>query len=179
MAACASAVWLASCTSAPPVNRDPATPLTTVSRVEVDRYLGEWYEIARFENRFEEGCEGVTAAYAFNDTGSIAVTNTCRKASMGDAPDIAKGTARIVDSTSNAKLKVSFDPFGWFEGDYWIIGLAENYEWALVGEPSGRYLWILARTPRIDAGLKAALVEDLGRMGYNTGALHWTLQPEG
>ena len=163
--------------SSPPVNRDAATPLTTVDYVDTERYLGRWYEIARFPNRFEKGCEGVTADYALRDDGMISVINTCRKGSPEGEAKAAKGRARIVDTSTNAKLEVSF--FGPFWGDYWVIGLAEDYSLALVGEPSGRYLWILGRTPMISDEVRAKAVSDLRGMGYNTDALYWTEQEAG
>ncbi|WP_428407853.1 lipocalin family protein [Hyphococcus sp.] len=164
---------LAAC-GGPPVNRDASQPLETVDYVDLDRYLGRWYEIARFPNSFEEGCEGVTADYARRDDGLIAVTNTCHKGAPDGEVDVAKGRARIVDEDTNAKLEVSF--FGPFWGDYWVIGLAEDYSLALVGEPSGRYLWILSRTPTISDEVRDAAVSDLKAMGYNTDVLHWTVQ---
>ncbi len=166
-------LMLAAC-GGPPVNRDGTEPLTTVEYVDTERYLGRWYEIARFPNRFEEGCEGVTADYAMRDDGLISVTNTCHKGSPDGEADVAKGRARVVDEQTNAKLKVSF--FGPFWGDYWVIGLAEDYSLALVGEPEGRYLWILSRTPTISDEARHMAVNDLRRMGYYTDELYWTEQ---
>jgi apolipoprotein D and lipocalin family protein len=159
----------------PPVNRSATPPLATVERVELNRYLGRWYEIARFPNQFEVDCVGVTADYALNDDGSIKVVNTCRKGKLDGSVDIAEGRATVVDTATNAKLSVTF--FWPFAGDYWVIGLAEDYSWALVGEPSGRYLWLLARTPTLDDAKRAQLVETLKAKGYNTDALYWTPQP--
>lgn len=170
----AFALSLAAC-AAPPVNRDVSIPLTTVSYVDVERYLGRWYEIARFPNRFEEGCEGVTAEYALRDDGLIAVANTCRKGGVDGPAEVANGRARIVDAETNAKLEVSF--FGPFWGDYWIIDLAEDYSLALVGEPAGRYLWILARTPTISDEARNNAIATLQGFGYNTDALYFTRQP--
>ncbi|MEO1137660.1 MAG: lipocalin family protein [Pseudomonadota bacterium] len=164
---------VAACAS-PPVNRDDAAPLTTVDFVDTERYLGKWYEIARFPNQFEKNCEGVTAEYARRDDGLIAVVNTCRKGAPDGKKEVAKGRARIVDEETNAKLEVSF--FGPFWGDYWVIGLTEDYSLAMVGEPSGRYLWILARTPTIPDDLRDAALRDLQGMGYNTDALYWVEQ---
>lgn len=161
--------------SGPPVNRDGSLPLQTVDYVDIDRYLGKWYEIARFPNRFEENCEAVTAEYARRDDGLISVTNICRKGAPDGEVEVAEGRARIVDEETNAKLEVSF--FGPFWGDYWIIGLAEDYSLALVGEPSGRYLWILARTPEISEATRADTLNDLKAMGYNTDALYFPMQP--
>ena len=164
---------LASC-GGPPVNRNATMPLETVDQVDLERYLGRWYEIARFPNRFEEGCEGVTADYAMRDDGLISVTNTCHKGSPDGQTEVAKGRARVVDEATNAKLKVSF--FGPFWGDYWVIGLDEDYSLALVGEPEGRYLWILSRTPTISDDVRHAAINDLRQMGYYTDELYWTVQ---
>lgn len=166
-------LFLAAC-GQPPINRDAGVPLETVESVDLDRYLGRWYEIARFPNGFEENCEGVTADYARRDDGLIAVVNTCYKGSPGGEKKQAKGRARVVDEATNAKLKVSF--FGPFWGDYWVIGLAEDYSVALVGEPEGRYLWILSRTPEISDETRARALSDLEAMGYDTDALYWTKQ---
>ncbi len=163
---------LAAACAAPPVNRDASAPLETVDRVDLERYLGRWYEIARFPNSFEENCEGVTADYARRDDGLISVTNTCYKGSPGGEKNQANGRARVVDEATNAKLKVSF--FGPFWGDYWIIGLADDYSLSLVGEPEGRYLWILSRTPEISDDVRERALSDLRRRGYNTDALYWT-----
>jgi apolipoprotein D and lipocalin family protein len=165
---------LAGC-AGPPVNRaEDAPPLEAVDQVDLDRYLGRWYEIARFPNRFEKNCEGVTADYARREDGLIAVTNTCRKGSPDGEEKVANGRARIVDEETNAKLEVSF--FGPFWGDYWIIGLADDYSLSLVGEPEGRYLWILSRTPMISDEARDKALNDLKAMGYNTDALYWTEQ---
>jgi apolipoprotein D and lipocalin family protein len=169
-------VALSACKS-PPVNRDPSRLLPTVAQVDLERYLGRWYEIARYENSFETDCVGVTATYGRKPDGTISVTNRCLLKSLNGEENIAEGSARVVDTKTNAKLAVTF--FWPFEGDYWVIGLADDYSWVLVGEPGGRYLWILARTPQISPELKAELVGKLDALGYNTKALHWTLQPVG
>lgn len=172
----ASLLALSACKS-PPVNRDLSRPLPTVAKVDLERYLGRWYEIARFENSFETDCVGVTATYGRKPDGSISVTNRCLLKTLDGEESVAEGTARIVDPATNARLAVTF--FWPFEGDYWVIGLADDYSWALVGEPSGRYLWILARTPQISPELRADLVSRLEALGYNKKALHWTVQPVG
>jgi apolipoprotein D and lipocalin family protein len=169
-------VALSACKS-PPVNRDPSRLLTTVTQVDLERYLGRWYEIARYENSFETDCVGVTATYGRRPDGTISVTNRCLLKTLDGEENIAEGSARVVDTQTNAKLAVTF--FWPFEGDYWVIGLAEDYSWVLVGEPAGRYLWILARTPQISPELKAELVAKLDALGYNTKALYWTPQPVG
>ncbi len=159
----------------PAVNRDSSRQLTTVASVDLKRYLGTWYEIARFDHSFERGCVGVTANYSENPDGTIRVVNRCRKQTLTGPEDIAEGTAQVQDRTSNAKLSVTF--FWPFEGDYWILALGTNYEWALVGEPSGRYLWILSRTPRIEDALRQSLIVKLVALGYKTDALIWVQQP--
>ena len=172
--ALASLAILTAC-DPPPVNRDSARPLETVKSVDLKRYLGTWYEIARYDHSFERDCVGVTATYSENPDGSIKVVNRCRKVTLDGPQDVAEGTARVLDRTSNAKLSVTF--FWPFEGDYWILDLGPQYEWAIVGEPSGRYLWILSRTPQTDPALRQSLIEKLKAFGYNTNALIWVMQP--
>jgi apolipoprotein D and lipocalin family protein len=158
----------------PPVSRDGLTPLTTVSSVDLNRYVGTWYEVARFDHEFERGCASVTATYSLNADGKINVVNRCRRGSPTGPVDDARGTARVVDTATNAKLGVTF--FWPFEGDYWILELDPSYEWAVVGEPSGRYLWILSRSPQISDTLRADLLTRIQAKGYNTTKLIWTVQ---
>jgi lipocalin len=110
-------------------------PLPTVERVELDRYLGTWYEIARYPAPFQEGCVATSADYSRRDGGGIRVLNSCRVETLDGELREAEGRARIVDPESNAKLKVTF--FWPFWGDYWVLGLGPDYEWALVGETFG------------------------------------------
>ena len=142
--------------------------------VDLQRYLGVWFEIARYDQRFERSCtSGVTATYSLRADGSINVVNRCRR-SDGSIKE-ALGRAKIVDRTTNAKLKVSF--FGPFYGNYWILDHADDYSWSIVGEPSGRYLWILSR--RSNPG-QASIEELVGRaqgLGYDTKQLIYTQQP--
>ncbi|MEM8771071.1 MAG: lipocalin family protein [Pseudomonadota bacterium] len=171
-----AACCLAACAK-PPVNRASDAQLPTVQNVDLERYAGRWYEIARFPNQFERNCEGVTADYELREDGLISVVNTCRKGGVSGEAKAAKGRARIVDPETNAKLEVSF--FGPFWGDYWVIGLEDDYSLALVGEPGGRYLWILSRTPTIEPDVKSAALSRLQALGYNTDALYFTKQPPG
>ena len=121
-------------------------PLATVPYVDLDRYLGRWYEIARLPAGFERGCTAVTAAYGRLPDGSISVRNECAKGHPGGKVKRAEGRATVADPATNAKLKVSF--FWPFSGDYWILALDEEaYQWALVGEPGREYLWLLSRAP--------------------------------
>ena len=141
--------------------------------VDLARYTGRWYELARYEQGFQRGCDGVTADYTMRQDGQIDVLNSCRKPD-GKISD-TRGKAKIVDAETNAKLKVSF--FGPFYGDYWILDRAEDYSWAIIGEPAGRYLWILSR----DAVPGQATINDLisraKAMGYDTNYLRMTAQP--
>jgi apolipoprotein D and lipocalin family protein len=130
-----------------------AAPVRTVPSVDLNRYAGDWFEIARFPNRFQSRCVGdVRATYARRPDGRVEIVNRCRT-TEGDIE--ARGVARVVDEQSFARLKVRFAP-AWLSflplvwGDYWIIGLAPDYSWAVVGDPSREYLWILARTPQLD-----------------------------
>lgn len=151
-------------------------PLETVDEVVVERYLGKWYEIAKYPNSFQAGCVGATAEYALRDDGRINVLNACFEGDLDGPARTIEGTARVVDKETNAKLKVSF--FGPFEGDYWIIGLDEEYEWALVGEPSRRFLWILSRSPRMDEETYASILALLPDLAYDANKLEITPQPE-
>jgi apolipoprotein D and lipocalin family protein len=141
--------------------------------VELDRYLGRWYEIGRYEAGFQKDCDGVTADYSLRDDGKIKVLNRCRKPD-GKISD-AEGKAKIVEGANSAKLKVSF--FGPFYGDYWVLDRADDYSWAIVGEPSGRYLWLLNRQATPGAGTVAAMRARAASLGYDLKLLRMTAQP--
>jgi hypothetical protein len=108
-----------------------AEPLEAVAHVDLQRYLGKWYEIATIPQRFQKGCVGVTAEYTLRKNGDIRVVNTCVEGTLEGKRRQARGKARVVDKVTNAKLKVTF--FWPFWGAYWIIGLDEDYRWAVVG----------------------------------------------
>jgi apolipoprotein D and lipocalin family protein len=158
-------------------NGNGMKPLETVEFVDLDRYAGQWYEIARYHHRFQEGCVGSKATYTRRDDGKIAVVNECRDKSMDGKLRSAKGKAWVVDKTTNAKLKVSF--FWPFAGDYWIIDLGKNYEYAVVGHPNRKYLWILSRTPAMDVETYGAILKRLQTQGYDTAKLIRTEQQSG
>ncbi len=149
-----------------------APALTTVQQVDLKRYMGLWYEIARYPNRFQRDCESdTTAKYALLENGRVEVLNTCRK--KDGSYKNAKGKAKAVDG-SNAKLKVTF--FWPFYGDYWVIGLDPDYRWAVVGEPSRKYLWILSRTAQMtELDYKNAMVQ-VRAAGYDESMLIRTTQ---
>lgn len=145
-----------------PVYRQSNTPLQTVSSVDLNKYLGKWYEIYRLPNWFEDDdCVTVTAEYGLRDDGGVSVLNTCHKASKKEE---ARGIAKIVEGSSNSKLRVSF--FRPFYGDYWILDLASDYSWVLIGEPAGKYFWILARDKKLSPELEESLLIKAEKLGY-------------
>ena len=144
-------------------------PLDVVEKVDLDRYAGRWYEIARYPNSFERDCVGATADYTPRDDGRIEVVNTCFESTLDGPERVVEGSARVADPTTNAKLRVTF--FWPFEGDYWIIDLDEDYEYAVVGEPSRSFLWILSRTPQMEEDTYADIIESLPAFGYDPGEL--------
>jgi apolipoprotein D and lipocalin family protein len=144
--------------------------------VDLERYLGLWYELGRLPNRFEQGCEGVTAEYAARSGGIIDVVNTCRQGAPDGARRISRGRAKIVASCGNAKLKVSFfGPF--YLGNYWVLDHADDYAWSIVGEPSGRFLWILSRDPTPAEKIYDELVDRARAWGYDMARFRRTRQP--
>ncbi|PRQ02420.1 Outer membrane lipoprotein Blc precursor [Enhygromyxa salina] len=156
--------------------QEPAPPLETVDYVDLERYAGTWYEIANFPQRFQRGCTATTATYELRADGQVKVINRCRKDSLDGREVTAKGRARVVDPSTNAKLEVSF--FRPFWGDYWIIDLGPDYEYAVVGHPKREYLWILAREPTMEPEVYEGIVERLAAQGYDTARIVRTLQPE-
>ncbi|HNQ22259.1 MAG TPA: lipocalin family protein [Phycisphaerae bacterium] len=156
--------------------RGPAVPLEVVEYVDIERYMGKWYEIARYPTFFQGAdCVATTAEYSLRDDGKVRVVNACREGGLDGPEDSIEGVARVVDSVTNAKLKVRF--FGPFEGDYWIIDLDPDYQWAVVGAPSRDFLWILSRTPTMDEDLYTDIVSRLPEKLYDPEKLLTTLQP--
>jgi len=139
--------------------------LHVVPHVELERYLGTWYEIARYPNRFQKDCFATTATYDLRDDGTISVINRCRKGAPDGPEKVARGKAWVVDPETNARIKVQF--FWPFSGDYWIIQLGEQYEYAVVGHPERTYLWILSRTPRMESATYARILARLRQQGYD------------
>jgi apolipoprotein D and lipocalin family protein len=148
---------LAGCSASP-----PAAPMPTVASVDVDRYLGRWYEIASLPNRFQAMCVGDTQANYARSGDGLSVLNRCRQAD-GSTTE-ATGVAELVPGSGNAKLRVSF--FRPFYGDYWVLALADDYRWVLVGEPRRAYGWLLSRTPVIAEADRAAAMAVAQRLGY-------------
>jgi apolipoprotein D and lipocalin family protein len=156
-------------------------PLRVVPSVDLARYAGLWYEVARLPNRFEEKCAGdVTAEYTLVKEDRIKVVNRCRR--RDGKTTAAEGVARPADrGKENSRLKVrfappllSFLPFVW--GDYQIIELAPDYTHALVGSPDRKYLWVLARAPRMDEGVYQRLLDAARAQGFDVGPMIRTKQ---
>ncbi len=143
--------------------------LTAVPKVDLGRYLGTWYEIASFPQRFQKGCTDSRAEYSLRDDGAIEVVNSCFR---DGKVDTARGKAWVVDRITNAKLKVSF--FWPFRGDYWIIDLGRDYEYAVVSAPSMKYLWILSRTPKMEEHQYQEIVDRLRKRGFDMANLKRT-----
>jgi apolipoprotein D and lipocalin family protein len=151
-----------------------------VDYVDLKKYAGLWYEIAKIPNSFQDHCmRGTTAEYSLKSNGEIAVVNSCIDEN-GDV-DEADGVARVIDKKTNAKLEVSFVSFlGWrpFWGDYWIIGLDDDYQWAVVGHPERKYGWILSRIKQPDEKTMNRIFEILKNRGYNPADFEMTLHKE-
>jgi apolipoprotein D and lipocalin family protein len=151
-------------------------PLDVVAEIDLDRYVGRWYEIASFPQRFQAGCVATSANYTLRDDGRIRVENECRDGSFDGDLRRVEGVAWVADpSESQARLKVQF--FWPFRADYWVIELDPQYQWAVVGHPSRDYLWILARTRTLDAGLYETILARIESQGYDLERLNETPQP--
>jgi len=151
---------------------NPSVP-QPAKAVQLDRYVGRWYEQFRYEASFQKEMDAVTADYSINDDGTLRVVN------RGQKPDgkikESVGRAKIVDTETGAKLKVSF--FGPFYGDYWVLDHDENYEWSIVGEPSGRYLWALTREAQPSRETMDLLEQRVKALGYDWSLVRITRQP--
>jgi apolipoprotein D and lipocalin family protein len=135
---------------------------TVVPSVDLARYAGKWYEIASYPVSFQKGCACISAEYTLTDKGYVKVYNSCLK---GGKLSSITGKAFAVKGSNNAKLKVQF--FWPFRAPYWIIGLADDYSWAIVSGPSRKYLWILCRTRQMDSKLYDQLLERLRKDGFD------------
>ena len=144
--------------------------LSTVASVDLSRYAGTWYEIARLPMWFQRHCVDSKAIYSSRSDGLVGVHNECVTESGG--VEQAEGVATVVDPKTNARLMVVFD--NWFarlfgssrEGNYWILDLDPEYRTSMVGTPDRRYLWILSQTPQLDDSTYQRLVERARQLGY-------------
>jgi len=139
--------------------------LKTVDHVDIERYMGTWYEIAKFPQRFEDGLVGITATYSLLPNGKVRVLNSGYVGDFNGKLKTVKGKAWLVDKKTNAKLKVSF--FWPFAGDYWIIELGKDYEYAVISESSRRYMWVLSRTYHMDEQVYEGIMQRLKQNQYD------------
>ncbi len=139
--------------------------LQTVPNVDLKKYSGKWYEIASFPQLFQKGCNCTTAEYTLTDKDYVIVENRCNKGSISGKQSYIKGKAFVVKNSGNAKLKVQF--FWPFKGKYWIIDLADDYSYAVVGHPNRKYLWILSRTPTLNETLYQQIILRVKEKGFD------------
>ena len=161
----------------------PMPPLDVVQSVDLARYAGTWYEIVRLPNWFQKRCTGdVTATYTLLDDGTIRVVNTCMK--VNGHIEKAEGLAKQADKNGpSTKLRVrfapkvlSFLPFVW--GDYWIIDLAADYSYAVIGDPDRKYLWVLSRTSTMDESTLQSILDQVKQKGFELAGLIRTKQTD-
>ncbi len=151
-------------------NQETMIDKTVVKELDLQKYLGTWYELARYNHRFERGLTGVTANYSIREDGKIKVLNAGYKKNLDGKFSEATGKAFLPDpELEPGKLKVSF--FWNFYGDYFVLELDENYQWAIIGSSSDDYLWILSRTPQPELELYNALIEKVKLRGYDVSEL--------
>jgi apolipoprotein D and lipocalin family protein len=150
--------------------------LRVVEQVDLDRYMGLWYEIARYPNYYQDGLVGVTVYYELKDGKNISVINTGYKQRIGGEKSSSEPDAWVANDGCNAKWDVQF--FWPFTADYWIIDLANDYSYAVVGQPSRDYLWILSRTPQLDRATLEGIKSRLRQQGYDPDKLEMTPQPK-
>jgi apolipoprotein D and lipocalin family protein len=144
--------------------------LPVVQNVDPVRYLGLWYEIALLPHWFENGCTQTTAQYSAGENGKIAVLNQCLK---NGRPHQAKAVAWHAGSGQDGKFKVRF--FWPFSGHYWVIALDPDYQWAMVGHPSRKYLWFLSRQPTLPEKTYQTLIQQAAANGYDTSQIERTV----
>jgi lipocalin len=149
---------------------------TTVKELDVKRYMGKWYEIARFPHSFEKNLVGVTATYELMENGKIKVINEGYKNTLDGKFSRAEGKAKIPNKKEPGKLRVSF--FWDFYSDYYVLELDKNYQYAMIGSSSDKYFWILSRSPQMDEKTYQMLVDKALRRGYNLKKLIKVPQPE-
>lgn len=151
-----------------------AQELQTVPYVDLNRYSGKWYEIASYPQRFQKGCHCTTAEYTLTGKGYVIVENRCNRDRVNGKQSYIKGKAFVEENSGNAKLKVQF--FWPFKGKYWIIDLADDYSYAVVSHPNRKYLWILSRTPKMDAVLYQQIISRLKEKRFDLSKLRTTVQ---
>ena len=178
----ALSVWISPTLAQPQPAENTTPPLEAIASLDVPRYMGTWYEIAKYPNWFQKKCISNTSAqYTAQPDGSLTVLNRCQKAD--DSMSEALGAAKQIGGASSAKLEVrfapawlSFLPFVW--GNYWVIDLDEQYQLAAVSEPTRKYLWILSRTKTVDPKTYDALLGRLKQKGFNLGEIELSRQTD-
>jgi apolipoprotein D and lipocalin family protein len=148
--------------------------LKTVPFVDLKKYAGKWYEIASIPQYFQKGCNCTTAEYSLSDKGYVIVENRCNKDSINGKQSYIKGKAFIDENSGNAKLKVQF--FWPFKGKYWIIDLAEDYSYAVVGHPNRNYLWILSRTAKMNETTYQQIISRIKEKEFDISKIKLTTQ---
>ena len=139
--------------------------LQTVPHVDLKKYAGKWYEMASFPQRFQKNCNCTTAEYTLTDKDFVVVENRCKKDSVKGKNSYIKGKAFVMANSGNAKLKVQF--FWPFKGKYWIIDLAHDYSYAVVGHPNKKYLWILSRTATMNDSIYQQIISKIKEKGFD------------
>lgn len=147
---------------------------TTITAFDLNRYLGKWYEIARYDHAFERGLVRTTAEYTLRDDGKIKVLNSGYLNGLNGSYQESVGKAKPNKNGEPGQLRVSF--FGPFYGDYYILDLAPDYSYSVVGSSSPKYLWILSRTPQLSAEVQSKILRNLQKRGYDTTKLIWVKQ---
>lgn len=155
-----------------PSEMKSSQPLQTVSHVDLNRYAGKWYEIASYPQSFQKGCHCTTAEYTLHEKGYVIVENRCNRDSINGPQSYIKGKAFAQKGTGNAKLKVQF--FWPFRAKYWIIDLADDYSYAVVGHPNRKYLWILSRTPQMNDSTYNQILSRVEGQGFDLKILQKT-----
>lgn len=182
---CAAAALTAVALCAPPgqtADQDRPPPLAPIASLDLERYMGTWYEIAKFPNAFQRECIGYTTAqYRLLPDGTVAVINACRH--KDGSLEEANGVARQLGPPGSAQLEVRFAPawlsfVPWVWGDYWVVDIDPEYKLVAVSEPSREYLWVLSRTPRVEHKTYEALLERLMAMGFDVRRLETTRQEQ-
>lgn len=148
--------------------------LQPVPYVDLKKYAGKWFEIASFPQRFQKNCNCTTAEYTLTNKGYVIVENRCKKDSIDGRESYIKGKAFVEENSGNAKLKVQF--FWPFKGKYWIIDLASDYSYAVVGHPNRKYLWILSRTAQMDDATYQQIVARIKDKGFDITKIKITKQ---
>ncbi len=147
---------------------------STITTFDLDRYLGKWFEIARYDHAFERGLVGATAEYTLREDGMIKVLNSGHLYTLDGKFKESIGKAKLNKNGKPGQLRVSF--FGPFYSDYYILDLASDYSYSVVGSSSPKYLWILSRTPQLTPEVQSKIIKDLQKRGYDMSKLIWVEQ---